>query len=206
MAARAREFATGRATVRPRRPSVQLGRAQSPAQGAGLGDESGVRAAYAAHGAELYRFALRSLGDAGLAQDVVQETFLRGWRAADRFDPALSTLRVWLFAIARNAIVDTVRRRARPSWAIPIDEATMRDRLDPIADTSEEVLSVWLVEEAVRRLSPDHRHVIIETYLRGRSYDEVSTECGVPVGTLRSRAFYALKALRLAMEEMGVMP
>lgn len=65
-----------------------------------LARDSGVREAYAAHGGELYRFALRALGDTGAAQDVVQETFVRAWRAADRFDLELASLRVWLFAIA----------------------------------------------------------------------------------------------------------
>ena len=57
-------------------------------------EEEGVRAAYAAHGGELYRFALRTLGDAGLAQDAVQETFLRAWRARDRYDPAVAALEI----------------------------------------------------------------------------------------------------------------
>ena len=85
----------------------------------GLGSEAALRAAYAAHGAELYRFALRQLGDDGLAQEVVQEVFLRAWRRADSFDPSVASLRVWLFAIARNAVIDEARRAAgrarRPS-------------------------------------------------------------------------------------------
>jgi RNA polymerase sigma-70 factor (ECF subfamily) len=88
-------------------------------RGSELGTDAGVRAAYAAHGAELYRFALRGLGDAGLAEDAVQETFLRAWLAAGRYDPARSSLRVWLFAIARNTLVDVRRRRSRLSW-VPV--------------------------------------------------------------------------------------
>lgn len=178
-----------------------------PSEINGLRDEQGVRVAYASHGAELYRFALRSLGDSGAAEDAVQETFLRAWRAAERFDPTMSSLRVWLFAIARNIIVDSIRRRNRPSWAgVPSDETVIGTRLEPIPDTSEEALTMWLVEDAVRRLSPEHQQVIVETYLRGRSYADVSAESGVPIGTLRSRCFYALKALRNVLEEMGVMP
>src|SRR3712207_8146637 len=71
-----------------------------------------VRAACAAPVAELYRFALRQLGDGGAAQDVVQEVFLRAWRAWGSYDPQLAGLRTWLFAIARNVVVDEARRFA----------------------------------------------------------------------------------------------
>ena len=171
----------------------------------GLADENGVRAAYEAHGAELYRFALRALGDDGMAQDAVQETFLRGWRAADRFDPELSSLRVWLFAIARNVVIDLARRRSAGSWAnVPGEPDLVERALRPVPDGTDRMLATWLVEEALGRLSAEHRYVIVETYIRGRSYEEVAGERGVPVGTLRSRTFYALKALRISMDEMGV--
>ena len=178
-------------------------RTSEPAQG--LSDERGVSAAYQAHGAELYRFSLRALGDDGMAQDAVQETFLRAWKAADRFDPELSSLRVWLFAIARNVVIDLARRRSARSWANVPRQADLVERgVQPVPDTADRILEPWLVEEALGRLSVEHRFVIMETYIRGRSYEEVSRERGVPVGTLRSRTFYALKALRILMDEMGV--
>src|SRR5215213_9171062 len=94
----------------------------SPAMGtdtrAALASDDGVRAVYRAHGSELYRFALRSLGDSGLAEEAVQETFLRAWQAADRFDERLGSLRTWLFAIVRNVVIDLSRARAvRPPIA-----------------------------------------------------------------------------------------
>ncbi len=166
-----------------------------------------VRAAYTAHGPELYRFALRQLSDGGAAQDVVQEVFLRAWRAADSYDPELASLRTWLFAIARNVVVDHARRRASASWPlVPADATVVEGALDPVPDETDRMLSTWLVEAALARLSDEHRHVLVETYLRGRPYDEVAAERGVPVGTLRSRTFYALKALRVVMDEMGVTP
>ncbi len=97
-----------------------------------------VREAYAAHGAELYRFALRQLGDGGAAQDVVQEVFVRAWRASGSYDPRLASLRTWLFAIARNAVVDEARRSAVRPWqgtltddgdATPMTEPAADDRL-----------------------------------------------------------------------------
>lgn len=65
------------------------------------------------------------------------------------------------------------------------------------------LLVSWQVEEALRKLSTDHRVVLVETYYRARPYGEVAAELGVPVGTVKSRVFYALRALRLALEELG---
>src|SRR5258705_2362813 len=91
--------------------------------GASLTRESDVRDAYAAHAGELYGFALRSLEDAGLAEEAVQDTFLRAWRAGDRFDPELGSLRTWLFAILRNVVIDLGRARAaRPRVTAELPE------------------------------------------------------------------------------------
>src|SRR4029453_15168586 len=80
--------------------------------------ERDVREAYAAHSGELYGFAVRSLGDAGLAEEAVQETFLRAWKAGERYDPEIGSLRTWLFAILRNVVIDMGRARAaRPGGA-----------------------------------------------------------------------------------------
>ena len=161
-----------------------------------LSDERDVRAAYAAHAGELYGFALRSLGDDGLAEEAVQETFLRAWRAGERFDPEIGSLRTWLFAILRNVVIDLGRARAaRP--ALSDVEA------EPSVEPLEETLLAWQVEEAMRRIGDQHREILVETYYRGRPYAEVAAELGIPVGTVKSRVYYALRALRIALEEMG---
>ena len=166
-----------------------------------------VRAAYAAHGPELYRFALRHLGDRGAAQDVVQEVFLRAWRSPAGFDPALASLRTWLFAIARNLLVDESRRGAVRPWQRELTDLTAHEvRAASGPGLDERLVDAWVVEEALRRIGAEHRTAIVETHLRGRPHAEVAAELGVPVGTLRSRVFYGLKALRLALEEMGVEP
>ena len=166
-----------------------------------MGTDDGVRAVYAAHGDELYRFALRSLGDRGLAEEAVQETFVRAWQAADRFDEALGSLRTWLFAIVRNVVIDLSRARAvRPALA---PSSPDRDVIDLTDDSVDRILGAWQVEEALRMLSDEHRVVLVEVHYRGRPYGEVATQLGVPVGTVKSRVFYALKAMRLALEELG---
>lgn len=179
-----------------------------PVRGAvepGLDSESALRAAYNAHGAELYRYALRQLRDEGGAQEAVQEVFLRAWRRADSYDASLASLRVWLFAIARNVVVDEIRKVDVRPWRRQLTGSpeSGTDRVGPADDA---LVDTWLVEEAVRRLRPEHRQAIVQAYLRGRPYAEIAAEAGVPVGTIRSRVFYGLKALRLAMDEMGVEP
>jgi RNA polymerase sigma-70 factor, ECF subfamily len=161
-----------------------------------LADERDVREAYAAHSGELYGFAVRSLGDSGLAEEAVQETFLRAWRAGARYDPQLGSLRTWLFAILRNVIIDLGRARAaRPKLAAEGPE--------PGHEPLEDVLLAWQVEEALRRIGDQHRLVLLETFYRGRPYSEVAAELGVPEGTIKSRVYYGLRALRNALEELG---
>lgn len=170
-----------------------------------LRDENAVREAYAAYGGELYRFALRALDDPGEAEELVQETFLRAWRAADRFDPDRASLRTWLFAIARNLVTDRWRAAATRPWQGRVVEIDSDDPAVGVEnDHAGHVLRAWLVEEALSRLTEDHRAAIVETYLRGRTYSEVAAELAIPAVTLRSRVFQALRALRSAMEEMGV--
>ena len=155
-----------------------------------------MREAYAAHAPELFGFAVRSLGDSGLAEEAVQETFLRAWRAGERFDPQIGSLRTWLFAILRNVVIDLGRARAaRPGVA----EKGIEASVEPF----DEALLSWQIEEAMRRIGEQHRRVLVETYYRGRPYAEVAEELGVPEGTVKSRVYYGLRALRVVLEEMG---
>ena len=165
--------------------------------------DSDVRAAYAAHGAELFRLALRSLNDTGLAEEAVQDTFLRAWRAAERHDPSVGSLRTWLFAICKNVIIDLHRSRSvRPIVAKQDKAEAGKESVDP-ADPIEETLAAWQIEEAFGRISEEHRQALVETYYKGRSYKELAEEIGVPEGTLRSRVFYGMKALKRELDEMG---
>jgi RNA polymerase sigma-70 factor (ECF subfamily) len=162
-----------------------------------LSSERDLREAYAAHAGELYGFALRSLGDAGLAEEAVQETFVRAWRAGERFDPGIASLRTWLFAILRNVVIDFGRARAaRPK----LDSGA---GVEPSVEPLEQALLSWQVVEAMRRIGEDHRRVLVEIHYRGRPYAEVAKELGVPEGTVKSRVYYGLKALRVVLEEMG---
>jgi RNA polymerase sigma-70 factor, ECF subfamily len=104
---------------------------------------------------------------------------------------------------SRRCSVDHARRRAvRP--VLPVAGEQLAELAGGDRGFDEATMNAWSVEEALRRLSEEHRVALVETYLRGRPYAEVAGELGIPVGTLRSRVFYGLKALRLVLDEMGV--
>lgn len=154
--------------------------------------ESGfdIASAYGRFGRELYLFALNALGDAGAAEERTQETFTRAWRARRRFDPTQSSLRTWLFAIARNVIKDSFRRRRRIPQ--PVDQSRLAE---PKATTPDPAESLMLIE-ALASLSTPHRQAVIAIHVIGMNYAELSESLDVPISTLRSRTFHGLRALR----------
>lgn len=164
-------------------------------------DERLLRALYDEHGGPLLGYVLRLTGgDRQQAEDVVQETLLRAWRHPDAL--VGRPVRPWLFTVARNLVVDAHRaRQARPA-------ETGEDILAllPGTDDIDRALESWTVAEALADLSPQHRAVILETYYRGRSVAEAAQVLGVPPGTVKSRTYYALRALKLALEERGLAP
>jgi RNA polymerase sigma-70 factor, ECF subfamily len=163
----------------------------------GAADEAGLREGFLAYGGELLGFARRSVRDQGRAEDVVQETFTRAWRSRRRFDPSLGSLRTWLFAIERRVLIDHAAKAAKPFEALhEVVEPFEEDRVD-------EALLGWQVSEAIERLDDAHRMVVVELYVNGRTSREVSELFAIPEGTVRSRAYYALRSLRVLLEDVG---
>ncbi len=162
-----------------------------------------LRALWDEHAAPLLAYALRlTQGDRGRAEDVVQETFLRAWRRPPHQDPAHGSLRPWLLTVAHRIAIDEHRaRQARPREVG--DDALVSVAVE---DGIDRALESWLVAEALTTLTPPHREVLVETYYRGRSVAEAAAALRVPAGTVKSRTFYALRALRVALEERGVTP
>lgn len=161
-------------------------------------DEAGLREAFLSHGGELFGFARRSLNSTESAEDAVQETFSRAWRSRSRFDPSLGSLRTWLFAIERRVILDVSANRMKNA-TFPLDVGHEPATEDHV----ERAMLGWQMESALQRLDPEHRMVVTELYFNGRSGREVAELFGLPEGTVRSRAFYALRMLRLLLEESG---
>jgi RNA polymerase sigma-70 factor, ECF subfamily len=138
-------------------------------------------------------------GDFQAAEDVVQETMLRGWQHAGELSPEHA--RSWLHTVARNVAISTYhrQRRARPR-EVPFDEITAATA----GDEADGVVDAVLIASALDALSADQRRVIVELFYNRRPVAEVAAMLAIPEGTVRSRCFYGLRALRKALEEQGI--
>ncbi len=167
-------------------------------------DAAMLRALHAEHGDALHAYALRlCYGDRQRAEDLVQETLLRAWRHPESMDPDRGSVRSWLFTTARNLAIDAWRRRnAR------VAEVITHEPPEPVysagVEEADRAVEAWTVADALNRLSPAHRQVLVECFYRGHSVTEAAERLGVPPGTVKSRTHYALRALRVALEESGV--
>jgi RNA polymerase sigma-70 factor, ECF subfamily len=169
------------------------------------GDATGeaLRALYRAYAGELLGFALNALGERGAAEEIVQEVFTRAWRHADRYDAARGSVRTWLYQIARHAIID-LRRRASARPSLATNEPLLESATG--GDSIEQAMLGWQVAAALERLTPEHRQMIRLAHFQGLSVREIAAQCQLPIGTVKSRTWYALRSLRLVLEEMGVVP
>jgi RNA polymerase sigma-70 factor, ECF subfamily len=168
-------------------------------------DAERLRSLYADHAGPLLGYVLKLTdGDRGRAEDVVQETFLRAWQHSEAFAPERGSPRAWLCTVARHLVVDAARaRRARPK---EVGEEALNLAATAVEDDHDRILLGWEVAEAMATLSPDHRAVLRETYFKGCSVAEAAETLGIPAGTVKSRTYYALRALRQAFDERGIKP
>src|SRR5262245_12420835 len=138
-------------------------------------------------------------GDVQAAEDVVQETLLRGWQHARKLNP--ESAGSWLHTMAHNIAISTYhrRRRARPR-EIPLDENTV----PTIDDGLDRALDASLMAKALNSISPQHRAVIVELCSQRRRVAGATALLGIPESTVRSRCFYGLRALRRELEKLGI--
>ncbi|MBA2947021.1 sigma-70 family RNA polymerase sigma factor [Streptomyces himalayensis] len=152
------------------------------------------------HGGPLFALLLRlSDGDRQRAEDLVQETFVRAWQhpealCADAYD----SVRPWLFTVGRRLAIDA--RRAQQARPAEVGDAVL-ENARVCADHAERAAATLDVREAVKTLTPEHRAVLLQVYFRGASVAEAAEALGIPPGTVKSRAYYALRALRRVLPE-----
>lgn len=164
----------------------------------GQGDEAALAELYDRLGPAAYGLALRITNDPGLAEDAVQEAYLRVWNRADRFDRALGSPRAWLLRIVRNASIDRVRAEASLRRA----ETTAGRQATP-AETPASGLDAFVESErrnttrtALGQLSQEQQRALELVYFEGLSHSEIAEREGIPLGTVKSRIRQALSRLR----------
>jgi RNA polymerase sigma-70 factor (ECF subfamily) len=163
-------------------------------------DEQLLRALHDEHAQALWSYSVRLTGgDRAKAQDVVQETLLRAWRNPKVLDQSSGSARGWLFTVARRIIIDEWRA-SRARLEVVTDEVPER----PQADATDRAIDRQVVMAALWTLSDEHRAVVFECYYRGSTVSEAAQALNIPVGTVKSRLHYGLRALRLALDELEV--
>lgn len=156
---------------------------------------------YDQYGPPLLRYATRLLdGDWHKAEDIFQEAAARAWKHARFLGTRSEHIRPWLFTVVKNLVIDHHRaRRTRPLELMPAEE------LDAVRDGTDSALTSHVVLEALRELNEQQRTVIQLMYYLECSVAQAAEHLGIPPGTVKSRAFYAMRALRRTLEERGVL-
>jgi RNA polymerase sigma-70 factor (ECF subfamily) len=161
-------------------------------QRAATGDRGAFEDLYRRYSRPVFGLALRKLGDRGRAEDAVQETFASIWRSAASYKPDRGPGAPWLYAVARNAIVD--RARARTETPTELQDEQPDDAAGP-PDSAEQSWVAWRVHRALEELPEREREVVALAYWSGLSQSEVAEFLGLPLGTVKTRTRAALAHL-----------
>ena len=167
----------------------------------GRGDRKAFAALYAATSAKLYGTALAVLRRRDLAEDVVQEAYVRIWRNAERYDPARGSPITWMATIVRHLAIDAVRSRdARPMGeesellAIPADVPIRWTRWPHCSGSAAR-------SRCSSELDPVKRRLVIAAYLHGESREQLAERFGAPVNTIKTWLRRAILEMRAACDE-----
>lgn len=153
---------------------------------------------YRRYAGKLYRFGINLLGDAGLAEELVQECLVRLWRTAGRFDTSRGTVSAYLFVIARSIAAD-LRKRPSSRPLAPVQDT----QFPPQPDNADRLVEALMVRDALDSLSAAHREVLMLVTQEGLTQTQIAARLELPLGTVKTRMFHGLKALRAALAERG---
>ncbi|MFC8845861.1 MULTISPECIES: sigma-70 family RNA polymerase sigma factor [unclassified Micromonospora] len=195
-----REAATARVCRQARNPEAARLPGRAPTA------EQNYADMVACHGEPVRAYVARLTGNRNIADDVYQETLLRAWRNRQVLFGREGSVRSWLYTVAHNVAVDVLRGRR----AYPVAEDTWAVLQRPVQDHADAVVATAYLMPALRRLTVEHRDVIFELYFRRSTVTEAAKSIGIPPGTVKSRAHYAIRALRAElvplMPEFGSAP
>jgi RNA polymerase sigma-70 factor (ECF subfamily) len=162
-----------------------------------IGDESAVKAVYDRFGGPVFALSMSILGEAGLAADATQQTFIKAWRAASTYDPERS-FGPWIYAIARRTAIDIYRKRIRIVVSDQVDVVSMGPEL-------ENVWEVFEVRAALDQLSDEEALVVRLSHFDGFTHGEIAKRLGIPIGTVKSRSHRAHQRLLVLLKHLEEM-
>lgn len=153
----------------------------------------------------IYGLGVRLLGDRQMAEDLVQDSFVRVWRSADAYDSSRGTVRTFIYTIARRAAIDIQRRSSRAPLPVELAENDTTVGFEAgLPDRYEQLVNSIEVREAMDTLSDDHREVLQLFYIEDLPQREIADRLSVPLGTVKTRTYHALRALRTELEQRGL--
>ncbi|MEP6559934.1 MAG: sigma-70 family RNA polymerase sigma factor [Nakamurella sp.] len=157
-----------------------------------VGDAESVRDLYQRYGGLVYSVAYRVLGDAGLAQDATQQTFVQAWRASAGYD-STRALAPWLATIAQRVAIDVYRRERRYRGHQDLD--VVDPALVTLPPSAEQISDVWEVRRALQQLTQDERELIRLQHYGQLTHTEIARQLSIPIGTVKSRSHRARRRL-----------
>ena len=170
-----------------------------------LGQVDAISELYDRYGRMVYSLALNSLGDAPVAEEIVQDVFMRVWEKADTYDARIAKVSTWLTSITRHRVIDEFRRSKRrlDKTGISLTELSLSDSLYSPGPEEETELSLQnkFVREALNTLSPGEREALALAYFKGYSQSEIAQRLGIPLGTVKTRIRMAMQKLRLVLSQ-----
>ena len=168
--------------------------------------EAALSALYDRYSRTVYGVGLKILGNRSLAEELVQDVFLKVWRSAGTFDPSRGSFSTWLYRVTRSCALDLYRKHAHRVRPVSDGDPYVGSARDPSAGPQEVVDESWLswwVSRALEMLDAPHREVIDLAYFGGLSQREISERTGVPLGTVKTRTASAYKSLRKELAVQG---
>lgn len=166
-------------------------------------DSSATRELYRRYGRAVYSWLRKITRDATKSEDLTQEVFIRAWRKASTYDATRGSVSAWLYGIARNCAHDLLRKK---SEIVGLPEGP--ERADEIVEPSD-IEAVWIggqIASALETLPPEQRTVLELAYFEHLTQREIAERLDMPLGTVKSRTFKALRRLRGVLTARGVVP
>jgi RNA polymerase sigma-70 factor, ECF subfamily len=163
------------------------------------GDEAAFERLYTETRAKLYGVLLRILGRPALAEEVMQETYLKVWKMADQFDPAVASPITWMVAIARNRAIDIVRKRGEASIEEEPEALEVAGEAPPPLARREMTEELKRLLTCLGRLDPEKQRIVLLAYYSGWSRDQLAQKLDIPANTIKTWLRRSLLEIRECM-------